>query len=45
MAATFLPLQVYGDYSRSSMAAFSTILSESWVRFELIQAFMVVLIA
>ena len=30
VATTFLPLQVYGDYSRRSIAANSTVPSENW---------------
>ena len=44
VATAFIPLQVYVDYSRRSMAANFTVQSESWATIELIQAFMVVLI-
>ena len=44
VAATFLPLYVFGNYSRHSRAANSTVPSESWVKFKFNQAFMVVLI-
>ena len=40
MATTFLP--VYGYYSRGSRAANSTVPIESWVKLELIKAFMAV---
>ena len=40
----FLPFKVYGDFSRCSRAANSTIQSLIWPNFEPIQAFMVVLV-
>ena len=33
----FLPLQVYGDFSRRSRAANSTVLSPIWPNFELVR--------
>ena len=45
VAPTFLPLLVFGNYSRhNSRAANSTVPSESWAKFKPIQAFMTVLI-
>ena len=43
VATTFLTLK-NGNYSKRSMAANSTVPSESWAKLKLIQAFMIVLI-
>ena len=40
----FLPLYVYGDFSRRSRAAYSTVHGPIWSNFELVQDFMVVLL-
>ena len=40
----FLPLKVYGDYSRRSRAANSAVHCPIWSNFELVQDFMVVLL-
>ena len=40
----FLPLKVYGDFSRCSRAANSAVHGPIWSNFELVQDFMVVLI-
>ena len=40
----FLPLQVYGDFSRRSRAANSAVHGRIWSNFELVQDFMVVLV-
>ena len=32
----FYPLKICGDYSRRSSAAYSTVLSERWKKFELV---------
>ena len=44
VVTTLLPLQVYRDFSRLSRAANSTVSSPIWLKFELISAFMIVLI-
>ena len=44
VVTTFLPLQVYRDFSRRSRAANSAVRSPIWSKFELVQAFMVVLV-
>ena len=44
VATTFLLLSVFGDYSRRSSAANSTIPSESWAKFKLLQDLRIVLI-
>ena len=41
---TFHPLLDNGKYSRHSMAAYSTVLSDSWAKFKLAKAIMAVLI-
>ena len=40
----FLPLQVYGDFSRRSMAANSAVLGPIWPNFELVRDVMYVLV-
>ena len=40
----FLPLYVYGDFSRRSRAANSAVHGPIWSNFELVQDFMVVLL-
>ena len=44
VATTFLPLQVYGDFSRPSRAANSAVRNRIWLKFELIRDVMVVLV-
>ena len=44
MFTRFLPLQVYGDFSRRSRAANSAVNGRIWSNFELVQDFMVVLV-
>ena len=44
MVTTFPPLSVYRDFSRHSRAANSTVRSPVWSKFELIPAFMEVLV-
>ena len=41
---TFLPLYVYGDFSRRSRAANSTVLGPTWPNFELVRDVMDVLV-
>ena len=41
---TFLPLLVYGDFSRRSRAAYFTVLGPIWPNFELVQDVMDVLV-
>ena len=43
-ATRFLPLKVYGDFSRCPSAAHSTVLDPIWPNSELGQDFMVVLV-
>ena len=40
----FLPLQVYGDFSRRSRAANSAVLGRIWPKFELVRDIIVVLV-
>ena len=40
----FLPLEVYGDFSRRSRAANSAVLGGIWPKFELVRDIMVVLV-
>ena len=40
----FLPLYVYGDFSRRSRAANSAVLGRIWPKFELVRDIMVVLV-
>ena len=40
----FLPLYVYGDFSRRSRAAYSAVHGWIWSNFELVQDFMIVLV-
>ena len=40
----FLPLLVYGDFSRRSMTANSAVLGRIWLKFELVRHIMVVLL-
>ena len=44
VAITFHTLYVYRHYSRSSRAAYTTVLSKSWAKFDMAQAFLAVLI-
>ena len=44
MVTTFLPLEAYRDFSRRSRAANSTIGSPVWLKFELMSAFIIVLV-
>ena len=44
VATTFFPLSVFGDYSRRSSAANSTVPSETWANFKLLQDLRIVLI-
>ena len=44
LVQTFLPLLVYGDFSRCSRASNSTVQGRIWTKFYLIQAFMLVIV-
>ena len=44
VVTTFLPLKVYGDFSRCSRAANSPVRGWIWPKFKLVQAFIAVLI-